>query len=45
MNKVYFKCNPCDGAVVNCTREPVIFSDKQHGKEVFCEPDTVSYRR
>ena len=47
-NKIHFKSDVIDGIVVNGIREPIIFSfvlDKKLGYKVFCEPETIHYKK
>ena len=42
------KCDCIDGSVVNGIREPILFSfvlDKPSGYKVFCEPETIQYKK
>ena len=42
------KCDCIDGSVVNGIREPILFSfvsDKPSGYKVFCEPETIHYKK
>ena len=42
------KCDAVDGSVVNGIRQPVLFSfvlDKPSGYKVFCEPETIHYKK
>ena len=42
------KCDIIDGSVVNGLREAILFSfvsDKPSGFKVFCEPETVQYKK
>ena len=42
------KCDAIDGSVVNCIRQPILFSfvlDKPSGYKVFCEPETIHYKK
>ena len=48
IGKIHLKCDVIDGSVANGIREPRIFSfvlDKPPGYKVFCEPETILYRR
>ena len=41
-------CDVINGSVVNSLRQPIIFSfvlDKLPGHKVFCEPETVHYKK
>ena len=47
-NKIHLKCDCIDGSVVNGIREPILFSfvlDKPSGYKVFCEPETIHYKK
>ena len=47
-NKIYLKCDVIDGSVVNGNRQPNLYSfvlDKPSGYKVFCEPETIHYKR
>ena len=47
-NKIHLKCDVIDGSVVNGVREPILFSfvlDKPSGYKVFCEPETIHYKK
>ena len=47
-NKINLKCDCIDGSVVNGIREPILFSfvlDKLSGYKVFCEPETIHYKK
>ena len=42
------KCDAIDGSVVNGVRQPILHSfvlDKPSGYKVFCEPETVHYKK
>ena len=42
------KCDCIDGIVLNGIRQPILFSfvlDKKPGYKVFCEPETVHYKK
>ena len=48
IDKIHLKCDVIDGSVVNGTREPILFSfvlEKPSGYKVFCEPETIHYRK
>ena len=48
INKIHLKCDCIDGSVVNGIREPILFSfvlDKPSGYKVFCEPETIHYKK
>ena len=47
-NKIHLKADVIDGSVVNGVREPILFSfilDKPSGYKVFCEPETIHYKK
>ena len=47
-NKINLKCDVIDGSVVNGVRKPILFSfvlDKPSGYKVFCEPETIHYKK
>ena len=47
-NKIHLKCYIVDGSVVNGLRQPILYSfvlDKKHGYKVFCEPETIHYKK
>ena len=47
-NKIHLNCDCIDGSVVKGIREPILFSfvlDKPSGYEVFCEPETIHYKK
>ena len=47
-NKIHLKCDAIDGSVVNGVRQPILYSfvlDKPSGYKVFCEPETVHYKK
>ena len=42
------KCDVIDGSVVNGIRQPILYSfvlDKPSGYKVFCEPETIHYKK
>ena len=46
--KIRLKCDVIDGSVVNGLRQPILYSfvlDKKPGYKVFCEPDTIQYKK
>ena len=48
INKIPIKCIVTDGIVVNCSRQPIIYSfisAKPPGHKVFCEPETKYYKK
>ena len=47
-NKIHLKCDAVDGSVVNGVRQSILYSfilDKPSGYKVFCEPETVLYKK
>ena len=47
-SKVHLKCDVIDGSVVNGIRQPILYSfilDKPSGYKVFCEPETIHYKK
>ena len=47
-NKIHLKCDAIDGSVVNGIRQPILYSfvlDKPSGYKVFCEPETIHYKK
>ena len=47
-NKIHLKCDCIDGSIQDGIRQPILFSfvlDKPAGYKVFCEPETVHYKR
>ena len=47
-NKIHLKCDSIDGSVVNGYRKPILYSfvlDKLPGYKVFCEPETIHYKK
>ena len=47
-NKIHLKCDVIDGSVVNGNRQPILYSvvlDKPSGYKVFCEPETIHYKK
>ena len=48
VNKIHLKCDVIDGSVRNGLRNPVLFSffsDKKPVYKVFCEPETILYKK
>ena len=42
------KCDAIDGSIQDGLRQPILFSfvlDKPSGYEVFCQPETIHYKR
>ena len=47
-NKIHLKCDCIDGSVVKGLRQPILYSfvsDKLPGYKVFCEPETIHYKK
>ena len=47
-NKIHLKCDIIDGSVVTGLRHPILYSvvlDKPSGYKVFCEPETIHYKK
>ena len=47
-NKIHLKCDIIDGSVANGLRQPILYSfvlDKLPGYKVFCEPETIHYKK
>ena len=47
-NKIHFKCDAIDGSIQDGVRQPILFSfvlDKPCGYKVFCEPETIHYKK
>ena len=45
---MHLKCDVIDGSVVDGIRQPILFSfvlDKLPGYKVFCEPETIHYKK
>ena len=48
IDKSHLKCDVIDGSVQNGVRQPILFGfilDKASGYKVFCEPETLHYKR
>ena len=48
INKIHLKCDIIDGSIQDGVRQPIIFSfilDKPAGYKVFCEPETIHYKK
>ena len=46
--KIHLTCDAIDGSVVNGVRQPILYSfvlDKPSGYKVFCEPETIHYKK
>ena len=47
-NKIHLKCDVINGSVVNGITQPILYSfvlDKPSGYKVFCEPETIHYKK
>ena len=47
-NKIHLKCDIIDGSIVDGFRQPILYSfvlDKKPGYKVFCEPETIHYKK
>ena len=47
-NEIHLKCDGVNGCVVNGLRQPILYSfelDKLPGYKVFCEPETIHYKK
>ena len=47
-NKIHLKCDAINGSVVNGIRQTILYSfvlDKPSGYKVFCEPETIHYKK
>ena len=47
-SKTHLKCNVIDGSIVSGLRQPILFSfisDKPSGYILFCEPETIDYKK
>ena len=47
-NKIHLKCDCIDGSIHDGVRQPILFSfvlDKPSGYKVFCEPETIHYKK
>ena len=48
INKIHLKCDAIDGSIQDGIRQPTLFSfvlDKPAGYKVFCEPETIHYKK
>ena len=48
INKIHLKCDAIDGSVVDGGRQPILLSfvlDRLSGYKVFCEPETIHYKK
>ena len=46
--EILLKCYVLDGSVLNSIRQPILYnfvSDKPSGSKVFCEPETIHYKK
>ena len=46
--KIHLKCDCIDGSIQDGVRKPILFSfvlDKPSGYKVFCQPDTILYKK
>ena len=47
-NKIHLKYDNIDGSVVKGLKQPILYSfvlDKLPGYKVFCEPETIHYKK
>ena len=47
-NKIHLKCDCIDGSIQNGLRQPILFTfvlDKPSGYKIFCEPETIHYKK
>ena len=47
-NKIHLKCDVIDGSLVNGIRQAILYSfvlDKPSGYKVFCQPETIHYKK
>ena len=48
IDKIHLKCDCIDGSIQDGVRQPILFSfvlDKPSGYKVFCEPETLHYKK
>ena len=48
LNKIHLKCDCTNGIIQDGVRQPILFnfiSDKPSGYKVFCEPETIHYKK
>ena len=48
IEKIHLKCDCIDGSIQDGVRQPILFSfvlDKPAGYKVFCEPETIHYKK
>ena len=46
--KIHLKCDCIDGSIQDGVRQPILFSfglDKPSGYKIFCEPETIHYKK
>ena len=47
-NKIHLKCDCIDGSIQDGVRQPILYSfvlDKPSGYKVFCQPETIHYKK
>ena len=47
-NKIHLKADVIDGSIVDGVRQPILYSfvlDKPSGYKIFCEPETIHYKK
>ena len=47
-NRIHLKCDAINGSAVDGVRQPILYSfvlDKPSGYKVFCEPETIHYKK
>ena len=48
INKIHLKCDCIDGSIQDGVRQPILYSfvlDKPAGYKVFCQPETINYKK
>ena len=48
IDKIHLKCDCIDGSIQDGVKQPILFSfvlDKSSGYKVFCEPETIHYKK
>ena len=48
INKIHLKCDCIDGSIQDGVRQPILYSfvlDKPAGYKIFCEPETIHYKK
>ena len=48
IDKIHLKCDCIDGSIQDGSRQPILFTfvlDKPAGYKVFCEPETIHYKK